>query len=824
MSQLRFLSPPLLLLAAAAACAPTSNPPGGDDASPPGEPDQPHAVLRRVSRSTSIAVTGNDTRVLMVNPQASTVSLFDTTTNELIVELATGGEPSSVVIHPDDTAAFVANTADGTVVRIDGIDGPSPAVSATLAVGSEPTGLALSPSGARLYVAEHAEGRVAVVDTRTMSELAAITPPRSPRGLAVTNDGDQDDDDELILVPEFFGEPIAEEGTDASRRGRIRIYAASDLSAGEPILFEPFDSGFAPSTAPAGAPTVMTSPNQLWTVEVVDGKVYVPAIAASPDRPANFQTNVFPTVLVGDLAARTEVRSALGTTNLARLVRDQIAAPVNPGDPPRFFLADPVDVAFVNKEVGYVLSRGADVMQRIVYRESGPVLGGTPFNKQIDLNVTPEGSPGPCQNPTGMALAHNGGRAWVNCWGTRRLGVIDFSTQKLTRTVTSSEISAADRPAQLGLHFFFTGRGRWSANAWSSCGSCHPDGRSDNVTWSFAAGPRQSTALDGSYSRGTEVKRRALNWTGIFDEMADFERNTRDVQGGKGAITRPDPANAGAACGNLAQEVQVALSADGLGRSVKLDQDAAGTCTKDWDSIDAYVKQMVRPPGALRKLDAASVARGAALFGEPTATAANAGCVRCHGGAGWTVSRVHFTPSTADPSPLTTVRFQAPSSWAPSNTTGGWNFQQLQIAPQPASSLFSGPEATEPQNPRQIACVLRNVATFGSDALETRVVRRSDGTLNLTARAQGRLGFNVPSLYGMALGAPFFHHGKAPTLEALLDDPAWETHATAGNPNWLLQGSTAEIAQRKQDLIHFVLSIDAATPEQSIPAGFDGCP
>jgi hypothetical protein len=40
----------------------------------------------------------------------------------------------------------------------------------------------------------------------------------------------------------------------------------------------------------------------------------------------------------------------------------------------------------------------------------------------------------------------------------------------------------------------------------------------------------------------------------------------------------------------------------------------------------------------------------------------------------------------------------------------------------------------------------------------------------------------------------------------------------------LLQGSTVEIAQRKQDVIHFVLSIDAATPEQSVPAGFDGCP
>jgi cytochrome c peroxidase len=424
-----------------------------------------------------------------------------------------------------------------------------------------------------------------------------------------------------------------------------------------------------------------------------------------------------------------------------------------------------------------------------------------------------------------MALAHNGGRAWVNCWGTRRLGVVDFSMQKLAKTVAASEITADQKAAQDGLHFFNTGRGRWSANSWSSCASCHPDGRSDNVTWIFAAGPRQATSLDGSYSHGVGTqKRRALNWTGIFDEMHDFERNTRDVQGGKGAVTRPDPAITGAVCGNLAQEVQVAISADGLGRSVKIDQDAAGTCTKNWDAIDAYVKTLVRPPGRLRKLDSASVARGEALFGEPTATAANAGCVRCHGGTGWTVSRIHFTPAAADPSALNNVTFLAPTAWPPSNTVDGWNFQSRQIGVQPASALFSGPEATTTLAPRQVACVLRNVGTFGSDTLETRAVKNADGTVNLQARAQGRLGYNVPSLYGMALGAPFFHHGKAATLEALFDDSTWSAHATAGNPNWLLQGSDAQVAQRKADMIAFLLSIDATTVEQLVPTGLDGCP
>src|SRR5688572_2702101 len=193
-----------------------------------------------------------------------------------VAELTTGGEPSSVVIHPNDDIAFVANRADATVVKITGLKSGSPQVGTPLPVGSEPAGLALSPTGARLYVAEFAEGRVAVIDTSSMTEVGAITAPKNPRALAVTNDGDTDDTDELIIVPEFFGEAgPGEEATDTSRTGRVRIYQASDLVGTQAITLAAIDSGFAPSTAAPGAPTVMTSPNQLFSVLVNGSKLYL---------------------------------------------------------------------------------------------------------------------------------------------------------------------------------------------------------------------------------------------------------------------------------------------------------------------------------------------------------------------------------------------------------------------------------------------------------------------------------------------------------------------------------------------------------------------
>jgi len=765
------------------------------------------AILKRPSKSGTVAITGDDQYVLMVNPEADSVSIFATggssTSASRTAKVTTGDEPSAVVIHPDDDTAYVANRAAATVVKITGIRGTYPEVAATVAVGSEPTGLALSPTGKYLYVAELAEGRVSVIRTDTMTVYNYINAPEHPRAIAVTNDGDQYDDDELIVVPEFFGEPTGTEATDTSRNGKIRLFKVSNLAEQTGISLAPLDSGFAPTTAPPGTATVMTSPNQLWSVAIVGSKIYVPSVSASPAPPINFVTNVQPVAYVADVWNHTEDRTATGTANLARLVRDQVP------DATKFFLADTVDVSFVGTANAYYVSRGADVVQRVEYKYDGPVLG-TPDRKQIDLNVVPSGSTLRCQNPTGIVTTHAGNRAYVNCWVTRALGVVDFSNQSLAKTVKSTDIASSEADVQLGRRFYFTGRGRWSKNAWSDCGSCHPDGLSDNVTWSFPAGPRQATAMDGSFSHGSGAqKQRIFNWTGIFDEIHDFERNTRGVSNGLGAITTAAAGQcAGDRGGDISLEVRVdfepagAPNPGGLGLPVKEVQNTTpGICVKDWDKVEAFAKT-IRPPRRLQSIDYSAAARGAALFGDDPYSN-TAGCVKCHGGAGWTVSRLFYTPSGTKNDELDDAPFALPPQ-----IPAGFNNHTLQIQPElTAAGVITAPE--------QVSCVIRNVKTFGAAALE----KKDSGAL-----AQGTQGYNVPSLYGMSLGAPYLHHGGAKTLQALFDDAAWRNHITAGNPNWISGRTTADAAKAKKDLIAFLLSIDASTAEQAVPSGYDACP
>jgi hypothetical protein len=69
-------------------------------------------------------------------------------------------------------------------------------------------------------------------------------------------------------------------------------------------------------------------------------------------------------------------------------------------------------------------------------------------------------------------------------------------------------------------------------------------------------------------------------------------------------------------------------------------------------------------------------------------------------------------------------------------------------------------------------------------------------------------GFNVPSILGMQVGAPYFHAGNARTLEELLDD-VFATHRAALADAGFLDGATE--AEDRAALVAFLLSIDEST-------------
>lgn len=128
------------------------------------------------------------------------------------------------------------------------------------------------------------------------------------------------------------------------------------------------------------------------------------------------------------------------------------------------------------------------------------------------------------------------------------------------------------------------------------------------------------------------------------------------------------------------------------------------------------------------------------------------------------------------------------------------NVDTLKVAPELVGGATIGPE--------RITCVLREVGTFDPQApLET----KPDGS-----PAQGALGFNPPSLLGLATSAPYFHHGAAATLRAVFD-ARFTRHLEARVPGF------SPTAAELDDLVAFLESIDGTTIPFPVPPGADVC-
>jgi YVTN family beta-propeller protein len=897
-------------------------PPSYDDADVPDagdDPDQPPVpVLSRASRGGAIVLSDDEQRAVVVNRDVGSATVLDvkyekdkTTRIEhrYEVQLGVGSEPWQVVIAPDNDTAYVVLRRDQRLVKIRDLSG-KPAVDGYVHVGSEPTGVALSPTGRYAYVTNWNDGSVSVIDTRTLKLDSTVdlnealvgtgylgeVKPRAalahPRSITVTNDGDRDDDDESLLVTEYFAQQIAElqpDGlnADVARAGLVYKVSAHDYGVSTIRLSPIQDIGFKDVNGNAAG----CFPNQLQSITINQGLAYVTAVCAAPEGPeglkvttkacesvadcqgddlklvdpicdvvafgkgkvcqdvAGFKTATSPSIHVVDVEAGAEVPGAAQNLNLHF---DAFFDKTKVADGQKRFPLFLDDLAFVpGTGVAYGSGNGIDTAFRIVY---DPKTGAL---KEVGASTAPFLA----LNPAGIA-AGKGGKGPIGIvvgaqnkkFGivandiTRNASVLDFNTQAIAGGLADpSVIQTAALPAKnsdeehilIGKDLFNTGRARWSlqGEGWGACQSCHSDGLSDNVTWFFGRGPRQSTSLDGSFASKNALDQRILNHTSNRDELADFEINTRNTSGGVGAIvlalsTPPvhldridtpalklaeldgssllaaDPKNPLGLGFNAAGQVVVGQTFIDPGAK------PAGGRLDDWANITRYV-QTLRTPRAPTNLNAKLVAVGEQLFTKYGA------CQGCHGGDKWTVSKLFYTPGVEVNAALKTTAFAVPQDFPRPLLPAEVEQDQKLV-------INAGGESVQ--------CVMRNVGTFnlaekGVGIAELRGTNMKDlaqgGGVALRPNADGDnnpandpkagIGYNVPSLLGVATGAPFMHAGNARTLEAMLKD-TFSKHHQALAPNFLLESDPKDVEHQVDALVQYLLSIDEDKPTQDQPS------
>jgi YVTN family beta-propeller protein len=713
---------------------------------------------RGETRSSTIRVLPDDRTVVVVNRETNSLSVLQvrgpggSDTPRKLAEVAVGHDPRCVAVDRKGKVAFVTNGASGTVSVVSLFGEDRFQVVGEIPVGNEPRGCAPTPNSTRLFVANFSDGTVSVIDMNARSVVGTVPVGGHPFSVAVTSDFDKKDDDETVFVTEFFSELIAgkQEPFDDARQGVVHAFPAIPLTPITKITLSPLASAgftadrskFCALTAGAGPvqsaaycpdttisdptnPKIAMDPqgafaNLLQAAVIRGDKLYLPNTGAGPEPPVKFNVNVQALVNVVDVSEKTEKADV--TVNLNAEVKGETA----PADPTtsldKLFGNDLAAVdATADGGTLLIVSRGGNFVFRASADSNGKVTLGSPVVRFQTGNI-----------PNGIAITADGKRAYVN----NEVNVSVTALNLEQNSVIARDIPSGTPPAPgsfahavlVGKLAFFTAlgtpdnglvgapirdieplkfRGKASDNAWSSCNTCHPDGLTDNVTWSFPDGPRQTLPLDAFFAKDNPVDQRISNWSAVRGSITDFNNNSIGVQGGKGfAGTPPNP--------NIYNHGITQGASDAL------------------DLMTLWV-QTVR---TLNEPQPADVSAGRALFGT--------NCASCHGGPKWSKSQTLYADNpafTADPLAATPGVPRDPGVTA----LGGGQIASYTVGALPALTF------------------LDTVGTFDSANPGPLEIRGAGGKIGLVAA--GGAGFNSPSLLGVAANAPYFHDGSAATLD-----------------------------------------------------------
>jgi YVTN family beta-propeller protein len=768
------------------------------------------------SRSSTIAITSDDRRIIVVNRETHTVSVIEVRDDSgqdaanKLAEIVVGLEPRYVALHPNDQEAYVTNALSNTVSVI-ALAGETPfQVVAEIPVGTEPRGCAVTPNGTRLLVANHTEGTVSIIDTVSRTVIDEIIVGGNPTAIAITNDGDMSDQDERVFITLFFAEPargVDVEGFDDGKRGVVRQFRVGNtaslssigLSAIENIGFTSNRSQFCPQTfvppmagqvlhsdlfcpdvnAPPGDPVITEDPqgafpNQLFSAVIRSDLLYLPNICAGPEPVERFNANVQGCVHVVDVPTRQERGDLRVNLNV------EVAAEPPPADPTSslagLFSNDLVAVdADPTGGVFLIVSRGGNFVFRASPDADGKLTLGSPIVRIQTGNL-----------PNGVVISHDGRRAYTNNEANISVTSIDLENNKfLTLDIPSGlppALNTVEHKSLLGKVAFFTAlgvpdnnfldtpvrdivplkfRGKMSKDAWSSCGSCHPDGLADGVTWFFGTGPRQTIPLDGMFAKDTNMNdQRLLNWSAVRGSNHDFNNNSRATQGGCGFASAEfvdPPVDPPAECTGPNPQgtpVNPAICDHGITQG--------GSDALDVQTL--WIFLAVRPLNQPQPSDTAALEAGRTVF--------EVNCASCHGGPKWSKSQIFHRDNPAAVS------------------QGG--------APLDPGVLNRANEF------RSFTCnndltfnYLEDVGTFDvTNPIEIR---------DITAiTALGADGFNPPSLLGIGYHAPYLHRGQAQTLKDV-----FPLHRLPAVENKFI--SEALTPAEQADLLVFLKAIDGTT-------------
>ena len=480
------------------------------------------------------------------------------------------------LVHDGAGLVFAADRTADRVVRVSPGDAAGKGLAITGSVElAEPHGLALTPDGRTLLVTSVADQSLVAVDTERLATRWRVELAAEPRGVAVSSDGTR-------AVVGFLS---------------AGVLAVVDLaSAGERVRWQTLDPRD-PLDIDRGDDDEFSEPTA--RIREARSRFRVPG-----DIGRRRARSVFAVAFVGDDLAVAPHQLATPQMQLrpAEGMEDSYGGGAESIPPIVHRLATLSGVSTPALQVGMHELR-IHQPRALAYDLRGDVLylGGYGDDRVVALHEASQQAPyvrwqaqvgeDEACGVDGMAL--DGDALWIHCELSRKLVRLqtdavrvqgDDVTADAGAFVVGPELAASVRSplAERGAELFRRGNdARLSDGGVLACASCHPEGRSDGLTWRLGTLVLQTPMLAGRVVGTAPYK-----WDGQDEDLRASIHHTIGRLGG---------------------------SPDSLGK-------------RDFQALLAYITEMA-PPRAPTADDPEAVARGKELFASN-----DLACDACHAG------------------------------------------------------------------------------------------------------------------------------------------------------------------------------------------------